>query len=83
MTTTAELVGVCQGWETCPESAGASCSMRGKEGGQPGAGRPLEHGMERLSQQLDALFSFSLIFFFFFKQQISQGLRYAIPIPAQ
>ena len=54
--------GVCQEWETRPESAGASCSMRGKEGGRPGVGRWLEHGMKRVNQQLDALFSFSFIF---------------------
>lgn len=71
--------GVCRGWESLPESAGASRSVRGKEGGQPGAGRWLEHGLKRVNRRLDALFSFSLIF----KQQISQGLRYAISIPAR
>lgn len=35
--------------------------------------------MKRVNQRLDALFSFSLLF----KQQISQGLRCVIPIPAQ
>lgn len=48
--------GVCRGWETHPESAGASCSMCGKEGGQPGVGRWLERGMKWVNQWLDALF---------------------------
>lgn len=56
-------------------SAGASCSIPGKEGGQPGGGRRLE----RVKQCLGALFSFSTIP----KQQISPGLKQAISVPAQ